>query len=107
MQRGAWRVRRGRSTPSKQGRRGDRELRGGLEIRVNLLGELRGDSASRAAWYKNMRETGAFSVNEIRAQEDLPPVPGGDTHYASLNYVPLEDFQQLSTTRAESRLSAD
>lgn len=85
----------------------DRELRGGLEIRVNLLGELRGDSASRAAWYKNMRETGAFSVNEIRAQEDLPPVPGGDTHYASLNYVPLEDFQQLSTTRAESRLSAD
>ena len=81
----------------------DRELRGGLEIRLNLMGELRGDSASRATWYKVMRETGAFSVNEIRALEDLPPVPGGDTHYASLNYVPLEDFRQLSTTRAESR----
>ena len=85
----------------------DRELRGGLEIRLNLMGELRGDSASRATWYKNMRETGAFSVNEIRALEDLPPVPGGDTHYASLNYVPLEDFRQLSTTRAESRQPAD
>lgn len=71
------------------------------------MGELRGDSASRATWYKNMRETGAFSVNEIRALEDLPPVPGGDTHYASLNYVPLEDFRQLSTTRAESRQPAD
>lgn len=85
----------------------DRELRGGLEIRLNLMGELRGDSASRATWYKVMRETGAFSVNEIRALEDLPPVPGGDTHYASLNYVPLEDFRQLSTTRAESRQPAD
>lgn len=85
----------------------DRELRGGLEIRLNLMGELRGDSASRATWYKVMRETGAFSVNEIRALEDLPPVPGGDTHYASLNYVPLEDFRQLSFTRAESRQPAD
>lgn len=85
----------------------DRELRGGLEIRLNLMGELRGDSASRATWYKDMRETGTFSVNEIRALEDLPPVPGGDTHYASLNYVPLEDFQQLSTTRAESRPASE
>lgn len=85
----------------------DRELRGGLEIRLNLMGELRGDSASRATWYKVMRETGAFSVNEIRALEDLPPVPGGDTHYASLNYVPLEDFRQLSTTRAESRPASE
>lgn len=81
----------------------DSELRQGLEVRINLLGELRGDSASRAAWYKDMRETGVFSVNDIRALEDLNPVPGGDTHYASLNYVPLEDFQKLSTTRAESR----
>ena len=54
-----------------------------------------------------MRETGAFAVNEIRALEDLPPVAGGDTHYASLNYVPLEDFRHLSTTRAESRQPAD
>lgn len=81
----------------------DSELRSGLEIRLNLMSELRGDSASRAAWYKDMRETGVFSVNDIRALEDLNPVPGGDTHYASLNYVPLEDFQKLSTTRAESR----
>lgn len=73
----------------------------GLEIRINLLAELRGDTASRAAWYKNMRDMGVFSVNEIRALEDVPDVAGGDTHYASLNYVPLEDFQELSRQRNE------
>ena len=75
----------------------------GLEIRFNLLAELRGDNASRADWYKTMRELGVLSPNEIRALEDMPDVPGGDTHYASLNYVPLEDFRRLSITRAETR----
>lgn len=75
----------------------------GLELRVNMMAELKGDNASRAAWYKAMREMGVFSVNEIRALEDIPAVAGGDTRYASLNFVPLEDFQRLSTTRAESR----
>ena len=75
----------------------------GLELRVNMMAELKGDNASRAAWYKAMREMGVFSVNEIRALEDIPAVAGGNTRYASLNFVPLEDFQRLSTTRAESR----
>lgn len=79
----------------------------GLEIRINLLAELRGDTASRAAWYKNMRDMGVFSVNEIRALEDIPDVAGGDTHYASLNYVPLENFQELSLTRNRSQPPAE
>lgn len=68
-------------------------------IRVNHNAELRGALINRGAWYKSMRETGAFSVNDIRALEDMPDVPGGDTHYASLNYVPLEDFADLSQRR--------
>lgn len=85
----------------------DRELRAGLEIRLNLMSELRGDSAARADWYKAMREVGAFSANDIRALEDMEDIPGGDTYYASLNYVPLEDFRELSTTRAETRPPAE
>ena len=73
----------------------------GLRIRGNLMAELRGDFASRGTWYKNMRESGAFSVNEIRALEDMPDVTGGNEHYASLNYVPLEDWRELSRIRAE------
>ena len=77
-----------------------REAAKGLRIRGNLMAELRGDFNSRGTWYRNMRENGGFSVNDIRALEDLPDVPGGDDHYASLNYVPLEDWKELSRQRA-------
>lgn len=74
----------------------------GLQIRGNLMAELRGDFQSRGTWYRNMRENGGFSVNDIRALEDLPDVAGGDDHYASLNYVPLQDWRELSRERAKS-----
>lgn len=70
-----------------------------LKIRVNMMAELRGDFNSRAAWYKAMREIGGFSVNDILALEDLPDVEGGDERYASLNYVPLSLWRELSIKR--------
>lgn len=73
----------------------------GLWLPRNMMAELRGDSASRKEWYQGMRTTGAMSVNEIRALEDMPDVAGGDEHYASLNYVPLADWAKLSRERAE------
>ena len=81
----------------------DSELKKGLEIRINMMAELRGDAASRANWYRTMRDTGVLSVNEIRALEDLPFIDGGDTHYASLNYVPLSEFAELSRQRAAGK----
>lgn len=77
----------------------DCEREKGLELRRNMMAELRGDFASRGAWYKSMREVGAYSVNDIRSLEDVPNVPGGDTRYASLNYIPLEYFEDLSIKR--------
>jgi HK97 family phage portal protein len=77
----------------------DAELRRGKRLRQNMMVAMRGDSASRGNWYKTMREVGAFSVNDILALEDLPSVPGGDTRYASLNYIPLQNFERLSETR--------
>lgn len=71
----------------------------GLEIRRNMMAELRGDFASRSNWYQKMREIGAFSVNDILALEDMPNVDGGDVHYASLNYIPLDKFTELSIAR--------
>ena len=75
------------------------EQRRGLEVRINLNAELRGDMAARGTWYKMMRETGAFSVNDIRALEDMDAVDGGETRYASLNYVPLDAFEEISRAR--------
>lgn len=77
----------------------DTELRAGLEIRINLMAELKGDTASRGAWYTNQRNNGVFSVNDVRALEDLPDVEGGDERRESLNYVPLSDWKRLSEQR--------
>lgn len=71
----------------------------GLQFRRNMMGELRGDWAARASWFKAMRECGVYSVDDIRALEDLPDVPGGSERYASLNFVPLELFRELSVNR--------
>lgn len=79
------------------------EQRKGLELRRNMMAELRGDFASRGTWYKNMREVGAYSVNDILDLEDRPEVPGGHVRYASLNYVPLEYFEELSLKRNNAR----
>lgn len=78
------------------------DMERGLRIRGNLMAELRGDFNARGTWYQHMRDNGAFSVNDIRALEDMPGVAGGDEHYASLNYVPLQDWRELSRQRAES-----
>ena len=72
----------------------------GLELRINMMAELRGDTAARGSWYKDMVEIGVFAVNDIMDLEDMPRVPGGDERRASLNYVPLRDWAELSRLRA-------
>lgn len=48
-------------------------------------GLLRADQAARYAAYAVGRNSGFLSVNEIRARENLDPIPGGDTYLAPLN----------------------
>ena len=69
------------------------------EERDKVSAELRGDNAARSSWYKNMREIGVFSVNDINRLEDMPDVEGGDERLASLNYVPLSKWVELSINR--------
>ncbi len=77
-----------------------RERTQGLRIKREPKQLLRGDTEAQAAWYKAMREVGAYSVDDIRALEDLETVPGGDSYQASLNYVPLNLWAELSLLRA-------
>lgn len=77
----------------------DWEIARNLWVNRNMMAELKGDVKSRAEWYKAMREVGAYSPNDILRLEDEPDVEGGDTRYASLNYVPLELFRELSINR--------
>lgn len=64
-------------------------LPAGREARYNVDGLLRGDSAARAAFYTVMRNVGAYSANDIRDRENLPPVEGGDSRLQPLNMAPL------------------
>lgn len=76
------------------------QRKAGLELHLNMMVELRGDFASRGNWYRTMTEIGAYSVNDVLTHEDMPNVPGGESRKASLNYVPLEDWKELSKQRS-------
>lgn len=56
----------------------------------NLEGLLRGDSASRAAFYSTLFSLGAISPNEIRQRENMNAVPGGDQRFVPMNLQSLE-----------------
>lgn len=77
-----------------------RDQEQGLRIKREPKQLLRGDTAAQAAWYKALWEIGVYSVDDIRALEDLENVPGGGHRPASLNYVPLEFWAELSRLRA-------
>ena len=61
----------------------------GVSVRFNLDALLRGDSASRSAFYVAMTGIGGMTINEIRARENLPPVDGGDTPRTQMQNVPI------------------
>ncbi|MFF7200513.1 phage portal protein [Streptomyces sp. NPDC008141] len=72
-----------------------------------LQGLLRGDSSSRATYYRAMRDIGAYCADDIRALEDLPPIPGGDgqgflqpTYMAPLGSDPLAPKEPAASDNA-------
>jgi phage portal protein BeeE len=59
------------------------------KIAVNAL--MRGDSKSRAEFYRTMTQIGAMSINEVRALEDMNGIgPAGDEQLVQLNQTTLE-----------------
>ncbi|MDX3343702.1 phage portal protein [Streptomyces sp. ME02-6979.5a] len=59
--------------------------------KYQLGGLLRGDSSARATFYRAMRDSGAYSANDIRDLEDLTPIAGpeGDMRLQPLYMAPL------------------
>lgn len=68
----------------------------------NLEGLLRGDTQTRAAFYKTMVEVGARTSNEIRASENLNPLPGGDSRMLSQNLMLLDESGKPITPVTEN-----
>ena len=62
---------------------------------------LRGDAASRAAFYTSLWNMGVLSINEIREAESLNPVDGGDQRFVQLNMAPLIQEKPVEEVKPE------
>lgn len=57
----------------------------------NVSGLLRGDHASRSAYYVSAIQNGWMSINEVREMENLNPLGAeGDAHFIQLNMTTLD-----------------
>jgi len=71
-----------------------------LQLKLMLNGLLRGSTAVRQAFYRDLWMIGALSQDEIRSFEDLPPLPGGlgRRYYVPANMMavdaPAEELEQ-------------
>jgi HK97 family phage portal protein len=70
----------------------DRQLsgRGRYYFKHNMKGVLKGDTAAQTAHYSAMLDRGVYSINDVRALEDMDPIEGGDIHLVPLNMQSLE-----------------
>lgn len=60
-----------------------------LYAKHEARGLLRGDHATRAAYYHQLAQVGAYSINDIRELEDMAPIEGGDEHFLQIQYAPI------------------
>lgn len=61
------------------------EVQAGVFVKMSLQALMRGDNASRAAFYKSGINDGWMTRNEARALEDVNPIDGLDTPLMPLN----------------------
>ena len=55
---------------------------------------LRADPVTRWQTYREAWSTGAMSINEIRARENLNPIENGDEYFVPLNFAPLSKLNE-------------
>ncbi len=72
----------------------------GVTISFNLEALLRADSQGRANFYQSGLQNGWFTINEVRALENLPPVDGGDTPRMQMQNVPITEAGQVPPVAA-------
>lgn len=75
----------------------DKELsgRGRYYCKHNMKGVLKGDTKAQTDHYSAMLDRGVYSINDVRALEDMDPIEGGDIHLVPLNMTSLENAGKL------------
>ncbi len=68
-----------------------KELDSGYYIKFNVNAILRADPKTRYVGYRSAIQSGFMTPNEVRALEELEPLPGGDQLLLNGNMVPIEE----------------
>lgn len=71
------------------------DISGGVIAEFNLEGLLRGDSAARAAFNETMLKNKVYTINEVRAQDNLPPVPWGNRPWGQMQDLQLNELGEV------------
>ena len=71
-------------------------------IGFEMKGLLRGDSKTRAEFYKKLFDMGVLSANDILRLEDMPTHAGGDTYYVPLNLAPVDLHHEILMRKGPS-----
>lgn len=61
----------------------------GQKVEFDIDDLLRGDTVARWEAYAAAIQNGVLSINEVRVNENRPPIEGGDIHLQPSNFVPL------------------
>lgn len=72
-------------------------------VEHNVESLMRADSQGRAALYASAAQNGWETRNEIRARENLPPLPGGDVLTVQANMMALDQVGQAQPAPAAAR----
>jgi HK97 family phage portal protein len=81
------------------------ELEQGYYVEFNLNGLLRGDSKSRAEYYRAMFNIAALNPNEIRALENQEAYEGGNEFYVQGASVPVKHISEFYETKIKNKIS--
>lgn len=67
-------------------------MAGQFEVRFDTSSLLRADKTAQANYYRTLIFAGVLTPNEVRAEIDRDPIPGGDKAYVQNNMVGLNDI---------------
>lgn len=72
----------------------------GFYLKKNVAGILRGTHEARANFYEKMISIGGMNADEVRADEDRSPIPGGygQKFWMSKNYAPVDMPEAFNTS---------
>ncbi|MEG0282289.1 MAG: phage portal protein [Clostridia bacterium] len=81
----------------------EKEQEKGFYIKVNVNAAMRGDSITRASYYREMQKLGNMNINEARELEDMDPIVGGDEYRVDLNSISLTIADKYQLSKSDSK----